>query len=155
MLEIRLKGVELAGAWAFPLAVHDVLPGGGAGVALHGFLPPAQTSSDATDAVSLSEQFVHLRVVHAGALGELPRRLLFVLLRSRVFRGQTVSRRVSGAQATPVACDAAFDGLGNVLPEVEAENVEVGVQPGLGRVGIPTLGVPHCPGMTGSRTLVR
>lgn len=48
------------GAWSFPPAVHYVPPGGGAGVALNGFLPQVQASGDSAGAVSLSEQCVHL-----------------------------------------------------------------------------------------------
>lgn len=89
-----------------------------AGVALHGLLSAAQALSNAADAVSLSEQLVHLRVVQTGALGELPSSSSCWDCGSPVFGPGDVGS--SGAQAAAMACDATFYGLGDVLPEVES-----------------------------------
>ena len=72
LVEVRLERVQLAGPRSLPAAVGELLPGGGAGVALDGVQPPAQVAGDLPQAAPLGEQFVDQRVVPPGAVGVLP-----------------------------------------------------------------------------------
>jgi len=62
LLEVGLERIQLAGAVALPLAVDQLLPALGAGIALHGVASPAQLPRDRADAVALGEQVVDERV---------------------------------------------------------------------------------------------
>src|SRR5215472_11645528 len=75
LVQAGLERVQLAGPWCLPAAIDQLLPGGRAGVALHGVPSPAQVPGDRADPVPVGEQLVHHRVVPAGAFGELPGRL--------------------------------------------------------------------------------
>jgi hypothetical protein len=119
LAQVGLERVQLAGVRSLPAAIDQLLPGGGAGVALHGVPSPAQMAGDRADPVPLGEQFVHHLVVPAGPLGELPGRLrLRLRLRLGLRRlfgwpGIWPSRGFGFAQAGAVRGDAPLDGLGD------------------------------------------
>ena len=75
LAQMGLEGIQLAGTRCLPAAIDEFLPGGGAGVTLHGVLSPAQMPGDRPDPVPAGQQLVHHRVMPAGPPGELPGRL--------------------------------------------------------------------------------
>lgn len=73
-------------------AVGEFLPGGGAGVALHGVQAPAQVPGDLPQAAALGEQVVRDRVVPPDSVCILPGRL-----RPGRLSGRPGFRAVSGS----------------------------------------------------------
>jgi hypothetical protein len=150
-VEVGLERVELARAVRGPAAFGEFLPGGGAVVALDGVQAPAQVAGDFPQAAAFGAQAVDQFVLAAGALGELPGRLRRGLRR----RLGIVPEGWEGGlgQAGAVGGDALLDGLGQVLPQVEAVGDLHRIRrPGPGAVGVGARPVPadHLhPGMSG------
>jgi hypothetical protein len=132
LVQVGLERVQLAGAGSLPAPVGELLPGGGAGVALHGVQAPAQVAGDLPEPAPLVQQLVHDRVVPPGAVGVLPGWL------RRGGRRRLVPGCGRGArlcQAGAVRGDAPLDGLGEVLPQVEpAGDLDRLGRPGAGPV---------------------
>ena len=123
LVQVGLERIQLAGPRALPAPVGEFLPGGGAGVALDGMQSPAQVPGDLPQAAPLGEQPVDERVVLADAAGVLPGRLRPPgVRRVRGWRGVACGGGSAGrfCQAGAVRGDAPLDGLGEVLPQVEA-----------------------------------
>ena len=147
LVQMGLERVQHAGARRLPAAIDKLLPGGGAGVALHGVPSPAQMPGDGPDPVPFSQQLVHHRVVPPGSLGELPGRFRLPLWPGywRGRRGFWFSRGLGlrSGQAGAVRGDAPFDRLGEVLPQVEpVSDLDRVRRPGPCTVGVGARVVP-------------
>jgi hypothetical protein len=144
LAQVGLERVELARARSFPAAVGELLPGGGAVEPLDGVQAPAQVAGDLPQAAPFGAQPVDQLVVPPGALGVLPDGVR-LRGRSRFRQGRTLlfcgGRGVG--QAGAVGGNALLDGLGEVLPQVEAVGDLDGVRcPGPGSVGVRAGAVP-------------
>jgi hypothetical protein len=141
-VQVGLERVELAGSLCRPAALGEFLPGGGAVVALDGVQSPAKVAGDLPQPAPFGAQRVDQLVLAPGALGEPPGRV-----RARgIRRGRGIVFR-SGedglGQAGAVGGDALLDGLGEVLPQVEAVGDLDRVRcPGPGAVGVRPRAVP-------------
>jgi len=132
LVQVGPERVQLAGTWSLPAPVCQLLPGGGAGVALDGVQAPAQVPGDLPQPALFGQQSVDQRVVAPGAVGVLPGRL-----RRGGRRLLVGSRRGTGfCQAGAVRGDAPLDGLGEVLLQVEpVGDLDRVRRPGAGPVG--------------------
>jgi hypothetical protein len=92
-----------------------LLPGGGVRVSGDGVVAPAEVSGDLSDPCALVEQVVHQLVVVTATVRHRAPGLWHLGC------GELLVHRSSGGfrQAPLVSGDAAFDGLGEVLPQVE------------------------------------
>ena len=139
LVQVGLERVELARARLLPAAVGEFLPGRGAGVALDGVQSPAQVAGDLPQAAALGEQAMDGRVVSAGAVGVLARRIRprgGRRPRRRGLRGGG-RRGIWFVEAGAVRGGAPFDGLGEVLPQVEpVGDLDRLWCPGAGPVGV-------------------
>jgi hypothetical protein len=63
LIQVGPERVQLAGTRSLPAPVGELLPGSGAGVALHGVQAPAQVPGDLAEPASLVQQLVHDCVV--------------------------------------------------------------------------------------------
>jgi hypothetical protein len=115
---VSFVGVDLAGPGLTPSG-QQFFGGLGAGGATHGVAAHVQFPGDLADAVSLGQQSVDGRMAFADTGLDGRHFLLGVRMVGNGVVRQALTTDGSRLPAVVVAAHAAFDGRGEVLPEVE------------------------------------